>query len=490
MKELLSSPAHLVRDLIQKKEIRAQEIVQASLERVESLEKDLRAFITVDAERALRRAGEVDREVEKGKNPGLLAGIPVALKDNLCTMHLKTTCGSRMLENFFPPYNATVVERLEKAGAVILGKTNMDEFAMGSSTENSAFFFTRNPWDFSRVPGGSSGGSAAAVSAAEVSLALGSDTGGSVRQPASFCGVVGLKPTYGRVSRYGLVAFASSLDQIGPLARNVTDCALISQVICGHDPLDSTSRPDPVPSFNNELNEGKGRWRLGLIKNLEEWRIEQEVKEAYRRSIKHWEDMGCSLVEVELPHAEYALPTYYLIAASEASANLARYDGIRFGLRVEGETLTSSLKQTRARGLGAEAKRRIMLGTYALSAGYRDAFYLQALKVRTLILQDFSRAFAGADFLWIPTSPTLPFELGERIEDPLSMYMADLFTIPISLAGLPALSLPVSLKAGLPVGMQLVGRTLSESQLFQAARAYEEASGVHDLQPPLGRGHA
>lgn len=485
MKELLFSSAHLIRDLIKKKEICAKEIVQASLQRVSSLERSLRAFITVDEGGALRKAEEVDKAIKEGKDPGPLAGIPIALKDNLCTRNLRTTCGSRMLENFIPPYSATVVERLENAGAVILGKTNLDEFAMGSSTENSAFFSTSNPWDLSRVPGGSSGGSAAAVSAGEVFLALGSDTGGSVRQPASFCGVVGLKPTYGRVSRYGLVAFASSLDQIGTLARNVTDCALISEIISGHDPLDSTSLPDPVPAYQLALKKGKSKWRVGLMKNVEELGMQPEVKTAYRRSIKLWEEMGCSICEVELPHTEHALPTYYLIAPSEASANLARYDGIRFGLRVEGETLISTLKQTRAKGFGAEVKRRIMLGTYALSAGYRDAFYLKALKVRTLILYDFLQAFEHVDFLWIPTSPTLPFRLGERTRDPLSMYMADLFTIPISLAGLPALSLPVSLEAGLPVGMQLVGKTLGEPLLFQAAKVYEEASGVHDLRPPL-----
>lgn len=483
---MIFQPAHKILEEIQKRTLSPVEIVQATLEWTQKLEGKLHSFLTLDPERALLKAREVERQLKKGGEIGPLAGIPVALKDNICMRGMRTTCGSRILENFFPPYDATVVEKLEQAGAIIIGKTNCDEFAMGSSTENSAFFKTRNPWDLERVPGGSSGGSATSVAAYQTFLALGSDTGGSVRQPASFCGIYGMKPTYGRVSRYGLVAFASSLDQIGTFARNVQDLALVTEVISGHDARDSTSLPEPVPSYSKELGSPVENLRIGVPQNLLKEGLAPEVKEAFEEALKVFERFGFSIEEISLPYASYGIPTYYLIAPAEASANLARYDGIRFGLRAKGEEdLISLYKKTRGEGFGAEVKRRIMLGTFALSLGYRDAFYVKAQKVRTLISQDFQEAFKKANLIALPTSPTLPFKLGEKVQDPLSMYMSDLYTIPISLAGLPAISIPIAFKKGLPVGMQIVGPALSESLIFKVSYLFERESGLSNLKPPI-----
>ncbi|MGB9553310.1 MAG: Asp-tRNA(Asn)/Glu-tRNA(Gln) amidotransferase subunit GatA, partial [bacterium] len=465
---MIFQPAYKILKEIREGALSPVEIVQATLEWAQKLEGKLRSFLTLDPEGALLKAQKLERQLKKGEEIGPLAGIPVALKDNICMRGMRTTCGSRILENFLPPYDATVVEKLEQAGAIIIGKTNCDEFAMGSSTENSAFFQTRNPWDLERVPGGSSGGSATSVAAYQSFLALGSDTGGSVRQPASFCGIYGMKPTYGRVSRYGLVAFASSLDQIGSFARNVQDLALLTEAISGHDARDSTSLPEPVPSYSKELDSPVENLRIGVPQNLLQEGLVPEVREAFEEALKVFERSGFSIEEISLPYASYGIPTYYLIAPAEASANLARYDGIRFGFRARGEEdLISLYKKTRGEGFGAEVKRRIMLGTFALSLGYRDAFYVKAQKVRTLISQDFQEAFKKVDLITLPTSPTLPFKLGEKVQDPLSMYMSDLYTIPISLAGLPAISIPIALKKGLPVGMQIVGPALSESLIFK-----------------------
>ena len=417
-----------------------------------------------------------------------LRGIPLAIKDVLCTEGTPTTCGSRILENFVPPYDATAVARLKAAGAILLGKTNTDEFTMGSSTENSAFFTTHNPWDLSRVPGGSSGGSAAAIAADECLGALGTDTGGSVRQPAALCGVVGLKPSYGRVSRYGLVAFASSLDQIGVLAKDVTDAALLLGVIAGHDPRDSTSMDVPVPDYNNGLGKGTdlGGVRVGVPKEYFIEGMQPEVEAAVRAAVGQLADLGAEIVEVSLPHTDYALPVYYLIAPAEASANLARYDGVRYGLRVDGSGLIETYKATRGQGFGPEVKRRIMLGTYALSAGYYDAYYLKAQKARTLIKADFDAAFGQVDVIVAPTSPTTAFRIGEKVDDPLQMYLSDVFTLSMNLAGICGLSLPCGFdEAGLPIGLQVMGPAFGEEAVLRVAYAYEQATEWHKWRPPL-----
>lgn len=409
----------------------------------------------------------------------------MAVKDNICTVDFPTTCGSRILGRWTSPYDATVVTRLRRAGAVLVGKTNLDEFAMGSSTENSAFGPTRNPWDPSRVPGGSSGGSAAAVAAAMAPLALGSDTGGSIRQPAGFCGIVGLKPTYGRVSRYGLVAFASSLDQIGPLASTVADAALLLGVIAGRDPADSTSVDLPVPDYLRALTGDVRGLRLGLAREAFGEGLLPAVGDAVRRAAQVLQDEGAEVVEVSLPTISYALPTYYLLATSEASTNLARYDGVRYGLRAASRDLDGMYLQTRRDGFGPEVKRRIMLGTYALSAGYYEGFFLKAQRVRTLVCQDFARAFDTVDLVVMPTSPTPAFRLGEKVEDPLQMYLADVYTIPVNLAGLPAISVPCGFADGLPVGLQLIGRPFDEATVLRAAHCYEQATEWHRQRPPL-----
>ena len=470
------------------KERSAVEIVQAALDRIQILEPKLHSFLSVTAERAIEQARQVDAKIAAGETLGLLAGIPIGIKDNMCTQGVPTTCASQILKNFVPPYESTVTQKLAAANAVMVGKTNLDEFAMGSSTENSAFQVTANPWDLTRIPGGSSGGSAAAVAADECTIALGSDTGGSIRLPASFCGVVGMKPTYGLVSRYGLVAYASSLDQIGPFARSVEDAAILLHAIAGHDPKDSTSLKVEIPNYVENLKpELKPGLRVGVIRETFGEGLEAIVEQTVRKAIDHLQSMGAEVEEISCPRFRYGLPTYYIIAPSEASANLARYDGVKYGLRTEAtDNLMSMYTQTRAQGFGAEVKRRIMVGTYALSAGYYDAYYLKAQKVRTLIKQDFERAFEQVDVLVCPTAPNTAFKAGERTEDPLSMYLTDLMTIPVNLAGLPALSVPCGFDdQGLPIGLQLIGNVLQEELLLQVAYAYEQSTPWHERMPPI-----
>lgn len=468
------------------KERSAEEIAREYLERLAQLEPQLKSFITVTEELALQQARAVDARIRAGEEIGPLAGIPLAVKDNLCTQGIRTTCASRMLEGFIPPYESTVTARLAAAGMVTVGKTNLDEFAMGSSTENSAFQRTANPWDLTRVPGGSSGGSAAAVAADQAVVALGSDTGGSIRQPAAFCGVVGLKPTYGLVSRYGLVAFASSLDQVGPFGRTVEDVALLLQGIAGHDPMDSTSLKVDIPDYSQALIPDIKGFKIGVIRDLLGEGCGEETRAAVQAAIQHLQELGAEILEIDCPSFRYGLATYYIIAPSEASANLARYDGVKYGLREPADSLLSMYGKTRAHGFGPEVKRRIMIGTYALSSGYYDAYYLKAQKVRTLIKQDFLRAFEKVDVLVSPTTPTPAFKLGER-EDPLSMYLCDLMTIPVNLAGLPGLSLPCGFADGLPIGLQIVGNALQESKVLRVAYAYEQSTDWHKRRPPLGQ---
>jgi aspartyl-tRNA(Asn)/glutamyl-tRNA(Gln) amidotransferase subunit A len=477
---------------LQSGDFSSQELVRAYLQRIERLDHSLHAFLCVLSEQALAQAEQADRRLaawRKGDRqpPPPLLGLPLAVKDVLCVEGAATTCGSRILENFVPPFTATAVQRLQDAGAIVLGKTNTDEFAMGSSTENSAYGLTRNPWDLQRVPGGSSGGSAAAVAARLAPAALGTDTGGSVRQPASFCGVTGIKPTYGSVSRYGLVAFGSSLDVIGVLARDARDAALIFQYMAGQDPLDATSvdlTPSPFPKREGAL---KGL-RIGVPREYFIPGLQAEVEGAVRAALALFETLGAELVEVSLPHTEYALPVYYLVAPAEASANLARFDGIRYGPRLAADELWQVYRRTRGQKFGPEVKRRIMLGTYALSAGYYDAYYGQAQKVRTLIRQDFENAFQQVDVIAAPVTPNTAFVIGEHSDDPLSMYLEDIFTIPANLAGIPGLAFPVGFdQQGLPVGMQLMGPHLREDLLLGTAGVYQQATDWHQRTPPAGR---
>lgn len=473
-----------------RKERSSVEITQEALDRIQALEPKLHSFLCITADRALEQAKAVDAKIAAGEEIGLLAGIPIGIKDNMCTQGIPTTCGSKILENFIPPYESTVTQKLAQAGAVMVGKTNLDEFAMGSSTENSAYQVTANPWDIERVPGGSSGGSAAAVAAEECVVALGSDTGGSIRQPASFCGIVGLKPTYGLVSRFGLVAYASSLDQIGPFGRNVEDTAILLGAIAGYDPKDSTSLKVEIPDYAKLLQPNfrpKSLLRIGVIKETFGEGLDPVVEDAVTKAIDQLQQLGAEIHVISCPRFRYGLPTYYVIAPSEASANLARYDGVKYGLRApEGDNLLSMYTKTREAGFGAEVKRRIMLGTYALSAGYYDAYYLKAQKVRTLIKQDFQRAFEQVDILICPTAPSTAFKAGEKTSDPLSMYLSDLMTIPVNLAGLPALSIPCGFdEKGLPIGMQLIGKVLREDLLLQVAHAYEQATNWHERKPQL-----
>ena len=484
--ELHELTMHQALAAMRRGELTSVELTTAILARIEAVEPKTRAYLTVTAERALEAARQADALRAAGEERPLL-GLPIAIKDNLSTRGVETTCASRILEGYVPPFDATVVERLKAAGAVILGKTNMDEFAMGSSTENSAFFPTHNPWDLDRVPGGSSGGSAAAVAAGEALAALGTDTGGSVRQPASLCGLVGVRPTYGRCSRYGLIAFASSLDQPGPLTRDVRDAALLMQVMAGHDPRDATTWREPVPDYVAALGEGDLHGlRVGVPKEYFVEGVEAAVEQAVRSAIETLADLGAEIVEVSLPHSETGLPVYYLIAPAEASANLARFDGIRYGYRAEARTLEELYFRTRGEGFGPEVKRRIMLGTYALSAGYYDAYYRKAQQVRTLIRRDFDRAFEQVDVIVGPTSPVTAFRLGERTDDPLQMYLADIFTLSQALAGIPALSLPCGFdEAGLPIGMQIAAPVLREATMFRVAYAYEQATTWHERRPTL-----
>jgi len=483
--DLLALTAHEAAGLLRSRQVSSVELTRAYLERIRAVDGRLRAFLRVTEEVALEQARLADQRLRDG-DAAPLTGVPYQLKDILCTRGIPTTCASRMLEHFVPPYDATVVTRLHGQGAALLGKGNMDEFAMGSSTENSAFFPTRNPWDLVRVPGGSSGGGAAAVAAGEAAYALGTDTGGSIRQPASFCGVVGLKPTYGLVSRYGLVAFASSLDQVGPLTRDVADCALVLQAIAGHDPRDSTSVPYPVPDYAQALAPEVRGLRVGVPKEYYGEGIEKPVAEVLHRAIAKLEELGAQIDwEVSLPSTRYALAVYYILAPSEASANLARYDGVKYGFSAPGATMWEAMERTRQMGFGPEVKRRIMLGTYALSAGYFDAYYLKAQRVRTLIRREFDEAFQRYDILVTPTAPSVAFKLGEKVEDPLQMYLSDICTIPVNIAGIPAISLPCGFVDGLPVGMQLMAKPFNEPVLLRAAFAYEQATDWHERHPSL-----
>jgi aspartyl-tRNA(Asn)/glutamyl-tRNA(Gln) amidotransferase subunit A len=468
------------------REVSATDLVKNVFSRIDSVESTIRAYITETRETALNQAAAVDEKLARGESLAPLAGIPGALKDNICLKGTKTTCASKMLANFVPPYDATVAAKLLATDAVIVGKANLDEFAMGSSTENSSFFVTRNPWDVNTVPGGSSGGSAAAVAAGEAIWALGSDTGGSIRQPAAYCGLVGLKPTYGLVSRYGLVAFASSLDQIGPITRDVTDCALVLNAIAGYDAKDSTSINAAVPDYTAALAGGVKGLTIGLPREYFGPGMDSSVRQAVETAVKQLESAGARVKEVSMPNTEYALSTYYLIATAEASSNLARFDGVSYGFRGEGNDIVSMYKNSRTQGFGDEVLRRIMLGTYALSSGYYDAYYMKALKVRTLIKQDFDRAFADVDILATPTTPRTAFRIGEKIDDPFTMYLEDVCTVPINLAGVPALSLPCGLNGGLPIGLQLIGRPLGEETLLRAAYAYEQISDFRNKLAPLG----
>jgi aspartyl-tRNA(Asn)/glutamyl-tRNA(Gln) amidotransferase subunit A len=462
------------------------ELTRALLERIAALNETVRAYISVLPELALVQAEAADRRRAQGDRSPLL-GIPLAIKDVICTQGITTTCGSRLLQNFVSPYDATTVARLRNAGAVLLGKTNTDEFAMGSSTEYSAFFPTANPWRLECVPGGSSGGSAAAVAAGMALGALGSDTGGSIRQPAGLCGIAGLKPTYGRVSRYGLVAHGSSLDQVGPLARDAEDAAILLGAIAGHDRHDSTSLDCPVPDYVSEMKSGDGLkgLKVGVPREYFIEGMEAGVEVAVRAALQVMADGGADLIEVSLPHTEYCIPIYYLIATAEASSNLARYDGVRYGQRVDGANMWQTFYDTRQAGLGPEVKRRIMLGTYALSAGYYDAYYLKAQKARTLVREDFERAWQQADILACPVSPSVAFKLGQKVDDPLHMYLMDIFTVSLNLAGVCGMSVPCGFSDGLPVGLQLMGPALGESTILRAAHAYQQATDWHMRRPLL-----
>lgn len=487
MKELLNKSIKELTTLIAGRKVKAEEVARAHLEHTKSLDKDLQAFNCLSEELAIRQARHIDAEVEAGKDLPALAGVPVALKDNICHPGSPTTCSSKILANFLSPYSATAARKLEEAGAIFIGKTNMDEFAMGSSTENSAFCKTRNPFDLNCVPGGSSGGSASATAACNATIALGSDTGGSIRQPASFCGIAGMKPTYGTVSRFGLVAFASSLDQIGPFGRCVEDIALTLDVIAGHDYRDSTSYSGILPSFSKDLNKSIKGLRVGVIRELRQEGIASDVSARVEEAIQVFKALGAEIHEVSLPALKHSLPVYYLIATAEASSNLARYDGVRYGMRIkDAQDILSMYFQTRQQGFGDEVKRRIMLGTYALSSGYYDAYYKKAQQVRRLIKNEFDEQFKQVDLLISPTSPSVAFKLGDKTDDPLTMYLSDIATIPANLAGLPGISVPCGLGEGnLPVGLQILGAPLQDALVLQAAQAFEQATAFHKLRPPL-----
>jgi len=477
---------HEAHALLKKGEISSVELTQAVLDRVDEVEDKVRACVTVTGESALDEARRADGRI-RANDCSPLTGIPAMLKDNMCTKGTRTTCSSKMLEGFVPPYDAAVVEKLSAQGMVLVGKANMDEFAMGSSTENSAFHPTHNPWDLERVPGGSSGGPAAAVTAGEAIYALGSDTGGSIRQPAGFCSVVGLKPTYGRVSRYGLVAFASSFDQIGPITRDVTDCALVLNAVAGHDPRDSTSVDLPVPDYTESLVPDLRGMRVGVPAEYFVEGMESGVEELVRQAIGKLEELGAEVDwEVSLPSTRAALACYYVIAPSEAMANLARYDGVKYGYSArDAENMWDAMEKTRQFGFGPEVKRRIMLGTYALSAGYHEAYYVKAQKVRTLITREFDAAFSTCDVLVAPTSPTVPFRMGERVDDPMQMYLADVCTLPVNIAGLPGISVPAGFVDGLPVGLQVIGKPFAEETLIRVAFAFEQATEWRHERPAV-----
>ena len=476
---------HELHNLLVKKEVTSREATEALYKRIKAVDKKIGAYLLLTEEEAFRQADQVDHQVAKGEEIGDLAGIPMGLKDILCTEGIRTTCGSRILENYVPFYNGTVVRKLKERNAVFLGKLNMDEFAMGSSTENSGFQITRNPWNLERIPGGSSGGSAAAVAADECIGALGTDTGGSIRQPASCCGVVGLKPTYGRVSRYGLVAFASSLDQIGPITKDVEDCAILMNAISGYDPYDSTSVNVEVPDYKESLVKDVKGIRIGIPNEYFIEGIDPDVEKAVTQAVDHFEKCGARVERISLPHTEYAVAVYYIIATAEASSNLARYDGVKYGLRTKGyRDLMEMYTQTRAKGFGKEVKRRIILGTYVLSAGYYEAYYRKASQVRTLTRKDFEDAFRQVDVIMAPTAPTPAFRIGEKTENPLQMYLSDIFTIPVNLAGIPAISIPCGFShENLPIGLQIMGKHFDEGMLLKVAYTFEQTTDFHLKRP-------
>lgn len=473
MEKILDMNIREVRELLRKREISSTELTRFYLDRIGKFDGQVRSYLNITEGVALEMAREADRKIVDGEE-GALLGIPLGIKDIFCTKGIATTCASQILKGFVPPYDATIIRRLKKAGYVHLGRLNMDEFAMGSSTENSSFQTTKNPWDLSRIPGGSSGGSAASVAAGLCAASLGTDTGGSIRQPANLCGTIGMKPTYGRVSRFGLIAFASSLDQIGPITRNVTDCAVLMNVLSGHDPLDSTSIPQPAPDFTSFLGGDIKGMRIGIPKEYFIEGMEKDVKQAIEDALVFFVGHGAELVDITLPHTEYAVATYYIVCTAEASSNLARYDGVKYGLRVQGKDIIDMYKKTRLKGFGNEVKRRIILGTYVLSSGYYDAYYRKAGKVRTLIRRDFEDAYRRCDLIMTPVSPTTAFKIGERTEDPLTMYLSDIFTIPVNLAGLPGLSVPCGFDSkGLPIGLQIIGQPLDEGRMLQVAHLLE-----------------
>ena len=487
MTQLYELTAHELHEKLKTREITSAELTQSVFNRIDAVEGQIEGYITLTRETALQQAEIADAGFQRGDEMPPLAGIPIAVKDVICTKGVLTTCGSKILGNFVPPYDATVITKLHRQGSVVIGKTNMDEFAVGSSTENSAYHITRNPWDLETIPGGSSGGSAAVVAADEAICSLGSDTGGSIRQPAALCGVVGMKPTYGRVSRFGLVAFASSLDQIGPFTKDVTDCALMLNAICGHDPMDSTSVNLPTPFYTEYLTNDIEGLKIGVPQEYFVEGMDTEVQEIVHTSVQALKECGASIEEISLPHTEYAIATYYIIAPAEASANLARYDGVRYGYRAEdADELIDMYKKTRSRGFGEEVKRRIMLGTYALSSGYYDAYYLKGQKARTLIKSDFDRAFETVDAIVAPTSPTPAFKVGERTADPLQMYLSDVLTTPSSLAGLPGISVPCGLtKGGLPIGLQILAAPFEEGKVLNVAHTFEQHTNHHRRKPNL-----
>jgi aspartyl-tRNA(Asn)/glutamyl-tRNA(Gln) amidotransferase subunit A len=483
---LAALTVHEASDKLRRREISSSELTEAVFERIAATDGKVHAYLTLARDAAMAQARQADERLKQAQTAAPLLGIPIAVKDNFLTVGLRTTCASKILGDFIPPYDATTVGKLREAGAVIVGKTNLDEFAMGSSAENSAFFATCNPWNLERIPGGSSGGSAAAVAADQCIAAVGTDTGGSIRQPAACCGVVGLKPTYGRVSRYGIIAFASSMDQVGPLTKDVRDSALLLQAIAGHDPADSTAAQQIVPNYADCLTGDVKNLRVGVPKEYFVEGMQPEVEQAVRNGIRELEKNGAMIVEISLPHTEYAVAVYYIVATAEASSNLARYDGMRFGHRANAKDLTDTYMISRDEGFGAEVKRRIMLGTYVLSAGYYDAYYLKAQRVRTLIKKDFTEAFKSCDVIVTPTAPTTAFKIGEKTQDPLQMYLSDIYTISINLAGLPALSLPCGFdNQGMPIGLQIIGNHFDESSILRTAYAYEQATEWHKKKPKL-----
>ena len=486
--KLFEQPAHVLHDMLVNKEITSLELTEAVLARIDEVEGDVQAYLTVTRDEALAQAKAVDEKIARGEEIAFLEGIPGAIKDNICTKGVKTTCASRILQKFVPPYDATVVQKLAAQNPVVLGKTNLDEFAMGGSTENSAFHPTHNPWNTDCVPGGSSGGSAAAVAAGTAVWALGSDTGGSIRQPASFCGVVGMKPTYGRVSRYGLVAYASSLDQIGPITKDVTDCANILNIIAGRDEMDSTSIDSVVPDYTKSLVQDVKGLKIGLPKEYFVKGMDPEVEGAVKAAVKQLESLGAEVVEISLPNTDYAISTYYLIAPAEAATNLARYDGVSYGERAEDAAdLVEMMTRTRSQYLGEEVKRRIMIGNYALSAGYYDAYYLKALKVRRLVKEDYDKAFKEVDVIICPAAPSVAYKIGEKIDNPLEMYLQDACTVPLNLAGLPGISVPCGYnKDKMPIGMQIIGKALDEETLIRVAYTYEQSQSYYQDRAQLG----